>query len=94
VQYEFSELCSQVRDGETAVVDLPYLSACELITLQDSVHLVEVSCSFKRRDMRVFLDGSGFCGSQLCPQIWLVTEFVREGVAGIYINGYLDSNAM
>jgi hypothetical protein len=38
-----SESCSQVRDGayleeETAVVDLPDLSAGELITLQDSAH--------------------------------------------------------
>jgi hypothetical protein len=54
-----SESCSQVRDGvyleeKTAVVDLPDLSAGEFITLQDSVHLVEVSGSLKWRDMRVF----------------------------------------
>jgi hypothetical protein len=41
-------------EEKTAVVDLPDLSAGELITLQDSVHLVEVSGSLKWRDMRVF----------------------------------------
>jgi hypothetical protein len=52
-----SESCRQLRDDvyveeETAVVDLPDLSACELIALQDSVHKVEVSGSLKRHDMR------------------------------------------
>jgi hypothetical protein len=54
-----SESCSLASDGvylqkETAVIDLSDLSAGELITLPDSVHLVEVSGSLKRRDVRVF----------------------------------------
>jgi hypothetical protein len=41
-------------EEETAVVDSSDLSAGELITLQDSVHLGQVSDLLKRRQVRVF----------------------------------------